>query len=160
MIVLHALWDWEDGARLHIWAESSRQPAKTKRGGRRALSARARAHPFALDTESLREALGELAGSLLAREAQTGLITLRLPAAASGPLASPELVREEIDATGATGFARWEVPALTLAALDITDELFRAREDKERQDGDVHTRLGALVEMLERLTPAPPPPSP
>ena len=48
--------------------------------------------------------------------------------------------------------------ALTLAALDITDELFRAREDRERQDGDVNTRLGALVEMLERLAPAPPRP--
>ncbi|HVU67987.1 MAG TPA: hypothetical protein VHD63_12690, partial [Ktedonobacteraceae bacterium] len=123
MIVLHALWDWEDGARLHIWAESSRQPAKTKRGGRRASSARSRAHPFALDTESLREALGELAGSLLAREAQTGLITLRLPATASGPLASPELVREEMDATGASGFARWEVPVLTLAARAALDAL-------------------------------------
>ena len=41
--------------------------------------------------------------------------------------------------------------ALTLAALDITDELFRAREDRERQDGDVNARLGALVQMLERF---------
>ena len=44
-----------------------------------------------------------------------------------------------------------------LAALFITDELFRAREDHERQDGDVQARLGALVQMLERLSPAPPP---
>lgn len=41
--------------------------------------------------------------------------------------------------------------ALTLAALDITDELFRAREDRNRQDDDVGARLGALVEMLERF---------
>lgn len=41
--------------------------------------------------------------------------------------------------------------ALTLAALDITDELFRGREDRERQDGDVNARLGALVQMLERF---------
>jgi len=41
--------------------------------------------------------------------------------------------------------------ALLLAALDITDELFRAREDRERQDGDVQARLGALVQMLERF---------
>ena len=46
--------------------------------------------------------------------------------------------------------------ALTLAALDITDELFRAREDHERQDGDVGARLGALIQMLERIAPAPP----
>jgi cell division protein ZapA (FtsZ GTPase activity inhibitor) len=48
--------------------------------------------------------------------------------------------------------------ALTLAALDITDELFRAREDKARQDGDVKNRLGALVEILDRLAPGQAPP--
>jgi cell division protein ZapA (FtsZ GTPase activity inhibitor) len=48
--------------------------------------------------------------------------------------------------------------ALSLAALDITDELFRAREDRAQQDGDVNTRLGALVEILDRLAPGPPPP--
>ena len=47
--------------------------------------------------------------------------------------------------------------ALTLAALDITDELFRTREDRARQDGDVNTRLSALVEILDRLTPGRPP---
>ena len=45
--------------------------------------------------------------------------------------------------------------AMTLAALDITDELFRAREDQNRQDGDVGQRIGALVEMLDRLAPGP-----
>jgi cell division protein ZapA (FtsZ GTPase activity inhibitor) len=50
--------------------------------------------------------------------------------------------------------------SLTLAALDITDELFRAREDKTRQDGDVDTRLGALVDILERLGPDTAPPKP
>jgi len=48
--------------------------------------------------------------------------------------------------------------ALTLAALDITDELFRTREDRARQDGDVNTRLSALVEVLDRLTPGTPKP--
>ena len=48
--------------------------------------------------------------------------------------------------------------SLTLAALDITDELFRVREDKTRQDGDVDTRLGALVDILERLGPDTAPP--
>ena len=43
--------------------------------------------------------------------------------------------------------------SLTLAALDITDELFRVREDRTRQDGDVDTRLSALVEILDRLAP-------
>jgi cell division protein ZapA (FtsZ GTPase activity inhibitor) len=48
--------------------------------------------------------------------------------------------------------------SLTLAALDITDELFRAREDRTRLDGDVDIRLSALVEILDRVTPGPPPP--
>ena len=46
--------------------------------------------------------------------------------------------------------------ALTLAALDITDELFRIREDTARQEGDVGKRLGALVELLDRLAPEAP----
>jgi cell division protein ZapA (FtsZ GTPase activity inhibitor) len=46
--------------------------------------------------------------------------------------------------------------ALTLAALDITDELFRLREDSARQEGDVGARIGALVDILDRLTPEPP----
>jgi cell division protein ZapA (FtsZ GTPase activity inhibitor) len=43
--------------------------------------------------------------------------------------------------------------ALTLAALDITDELFRAREGRARDEDDVSRRLGALVQMLEQLAP-------
>jgi cell division protein ZapA (FtsZ GTPase activity inhibitor) len=43
--------------------------------------------------------------------------------------------------------------ALMLAALDITDELFREREDKQKTEGDVGARLGALVTLLEQATP-------
>jgi len=43
--------------------------------------------------------------------------------------------------------------ALLLAALDITDELFRAREDKDKTAGDVGARLGALLTLLEQATP-------
>ena len=46
--------------------------------------------------------------------------------------------------------------ALALAALDITDELFRAREDKTRDEGDVGARLGALITLLEKVTPRDP----
>jgi cell division protein ZapA (FtsZ GTPase activity inhibitor) len=46
--------------------------------------------------------------------------------------------------------------ALALAALDITDELFRAREDKTRDEGDVGARLGALITLLEKVTPREP----
>jgi len=50
--------------------------------------------------------------------------------------------------------------ALALAALDITDELFRAREDKTRDEGDVGARLGALVAILEKVAPREPGPAP
>ena len=43
--------------------------------------------------------------------------------------------------------------ALMLAALDVTDELFREREDKQKAEGDVGTRLGALVTLLEEASP-------
>ena len=42
--------------------------------------------------------------------------------------------------------------ALILAALDIADELFRARDDVSRREGDVSARIGALVTLLEGVT--------
>lgn len=45
---------------------------------------------------------------------------------------------------------RDESTALMLAALDVTDELFRERENKQRDEGDVGARLGALVTLLDR----------
>jgi cell division protein ZapA (FtsZ GTPase activity inhibitor) len=77
--------------------------------------------------------------------------------------ASPEYVRqlavylEDRVAELARGGIKDTLAALTLAALDITDELFRAREDRARQDGDVNTRLSALVDILERMAPGQPP---
>ncbi len=50
------------------------------------------------------------------------------------------------------GGVRDETRALILAALDITDELFRARDDLSRREGDVSARLGALVNLLEQAT--------
>lgn len=73
--------------------------------------------------------------------------------------ASPEYLRslatylEERVATIKRGGVRDANAALVLAALDITDELFRAREDVSRRDGDVTARLGALVSLLEKVTP-------
>ena len=76
--------------------------------------------------------------------------------------ASPEHVRrlaayleERVTALKTAG-VKDPMAALTLAALDITDELFRLREDAARQEGDVGARIGALVEMLDRLAPEPP----
>ena len=46
--------------------------------------------------------------------------------------------------------------ALSLAALDITDELFRAREDKKTDADDVGARIGALVALLDKVAPPEP----
>jgi cell division protein ZapA (FtsZ GTPase activity inhibitor) len=76
--------------------------------------------------------------------------------------ASPEYVHrlaafleERVNALKTAG-VRDSMAALTLAALDIADELFRVREDTARQEGDVGARLGALVELLERFVPEAP----
>ena len=50
------------------------------------------------------------------------------------------------------GGVRDDATALMLAALDVADELFREREDKQRAAGDVGARLGALVSLLEETT--------
>ena len=60
---------------------------------------------------------------------------------------------EERVATIKRGGVRDAHTALVLAALDIADELFRARDDVTRREGDVSARLGALVTLLERATP-------
>jgi cell division protein ZapA (FtsZ GTPase activity inhibitor) len=46
------------------------------------------------------------------------------------------------------------VKALALAALYITDELFRAREELSKFEGDLPKRIGAMVDLLEAITPA------
>jgi len=73
--------------------------------------------------------------------------------------ASPDYLRqlaayleERVSALTRSGM-KDPLAAMTLAALDITDELFRAGYDQHRQDGDVNQRIGALVEMLDRIAP-------
>ncbi len=43
--------------------------------------------------------------------------------------------------------------ALSLASLDIVDELFRARDDKSREADQVQNRIGALIALLDQITP-------
>jgi cell division protein ZapA len=75
---------------------------------------------------------------------------------------SPDYVRslatylEERVAAMRKGGVRDAQAALILAALDIADELFRARDDVTRREGDVSARLGALVSLLEEVTTKPP----
>jgi cell division protein ZapA (FtsZ GTPase activity inhibitor) len=49
------------------------------------------------------------------------------------------------------GGVRDQTRALILAALEISDELERAREDRSRAADDVEARLDALVRILDGL---------
>ncbi|MDY6911830.1 MAG: DEAD/DEAH box helicase [Chloroflexota bacterium] len=122
MIVLHALWNNIASGELHLWAESSAQPAiAPKRRGRQ--SNKPRAHPFALASDSLKEAIGGLSGSLIGKSATSPVLPILLPSTRKGPLPSPELIREErIEATGKITLTPWDIDTLALdpnAALDF-----------------------------------------
>ncbi len=51
------------------------------------------------------------------------------------------------------GGVRDPMSALALAAIEIADELHRLRDEKTHDLGDVRARLGALVDLLESVTP-------
>jgi cell division protein ZapA len=61
-------------------------------------------------------------------------------------------LEERVSAMQSSG-VRDPMKALILAALEITDELHRARDDQSRDSTDVQARLSALVEILDRLAP-------
>ena len=117
MFVLHACWlpgRMHDGnaepGRLGIWGENSGSPAAApRRPGRKS---RVQTHPFAAAHEDL---LGVLAPAALKATAST--VTLTLPTRGGGPIASPELVRDEPDAVAGTVSAgQWRVHVLEFDA--------------------------------------------
>ncbi len=63
-------------------------------------------------------------------------------------------VEERVGALQRAG-VRDPTTALALAALDIADELFRARDDRSREAGQIEDRIGALVALLEQIAQTP-----
>ena len=51
------------------------------------------------------------------------------------------------------GGVRDPMGALALAAIEIADELHRAKDDQTRDATDVRARLDALVDLLQSVTP-------
>lgn len=80
--------------------------------------------------------------------------TLTIRTAESAPYirALAKYIDERVTALKRSG-VKDPMTALCLAALDITDELFKAREDSPGDDGDVGKRLSALVAMLDKAAP-------
>ncbi|MGI5502419.1 DEAD/DEAH box helicase [Lentzea sp. CA-135723] len=103
MLVLHGLCT-TDGV-LALWAEDSGLPARSESTRRDAP------HPFAANAESLVAALG-----LEPLKATTR--ALLLPSFSSGPMASPELVRDPLTAgrapRGKVALRQWGVPTVRL----------------------------------------------
>jgi cell division protein ZapA (FtsZ GTPase activity inhibitor) len=79
-------------------------------------------------------------------------LTIRSEAAPDYLRTLAKYLEERVTALKLSG-VKDPLTALALAALDITDELFRARDDKTRDEGDVGARIGALVTLLEKVTP-------
>src|ERR1700733_12682009 len=96
MLVIHGIWAY--GA-LQVWAEDSARPARAQsRVGR--PSRAPRPHPFAVAPGELADVLAGAGVGDLAAKAVDDELTLRLPSAADGPLASPRLVRRRARAPG------------------------------------------------------------
>jgi len=78
-------------------------------------------------------------------------LAIRTPAAPEYVHRLARYLEERVEALRQAG-VHDPTKALLLAALDITDELFRAREAGE-QVAALGARLGALTSLLERATP-------
>src|SRR5580704_7157979 len=139
MRVIHGV--WAHGA-LCLWAEDPDLPPRS--GPEAAIPSGMhlpRPHPFACQATELADLLaGSPPGSASApagdavRKAVHDELTLQLPSAGGGPLASPELVRPEAPGTpgvpvasvparrGRVSLASWRVPVLAIgpgAALEV-----------------------------------------
>ena len=121
MLVIHSLWDTQ---RLCIWAESSSLPltaAKTKRGrGRPRLDPAPQPHPFALSGPALSDQLPQ---SFAGAGPEAASMALFLPSGKSGPLPSPQLLRDDSLPATATGLGKWTVEALAYPPSSAFDLL-------------------------------------
>jgi cell division protein ZapA len=75
---------------------------------------------------------------------------LRSEAGADYTRACAEHVDERVQSVHVSGHVAEPHKAAILAAMQITDELFRVREDQEGQSEFVHRRIGELRQRVEQ----------
>jgi SNF2 family DNA or RNA helicase len=150
MRVIHGVWA---RGTLCLWAEDPDLPAVSP--GRRPARA---PHPFACQAAELADMLAVLPGraSEAVRKAVNDELTLQLPSAGGGPLASPELIRPDAgpDAgparAGRVRLAGWRVPVLALAPAAALD-LLRADLSEFFVAGAAWPYLAALARFADGL---------
>jgi hypothetical protein len=150
MRVIHGIWARRA---LCLWAEDPGLPQVPGPVPPEVRPPRVpRPHPFACQAAELADLLAALPGAAgeAARKAVDDELTLRLPSAGGGPLASPELIRPGAQGSGSTASAEpeprsrvslagWRVPVLALepaAALELLGSV--------GQLGDLATAGGSL----------------
>ena len=126
MFVVHASWLGPATSRLGglaVWGEDSSAPlTSTRRPGR---APRVQPHPYAASHADLVALLPPVGG-----KAAPDTATLTLPTRGGGPVASPELVRDEItEVQGDLRAGLWQVPTLELKA-DHALDLLRGLDDE------------------------------
>ncbi len=156
MRVIHGI--WAHGA-LCLWAEDPDLPPVS---GSAAHDVRLpRPHPFACQAAELADLLAGRAGALgdAARKAVHDELTLQLPSAGGGPLASPELIRPELleptgpARRGRVSLAGWRVPVLAFgpaAALEVLGG-FGSPDDSVATAGGSLAYLAAVARFAADL---------
>ncbi len=156
MRVIHGI--WAHGA-LCLWAEDPDLPPVS---GSAAHDVRLpRPHPFACQAAELADMLAGRVGALgdAARKAVHDELTLQLPSAGGGPLASPELIRPEpLEPTGPArrgrvSLAGWRVPVLAFgpaAALEVLGG-FGSPDDSAATAGGSLAYLAAVARFAADL---------
>jgi len=151
VFVVHACWlpgrthgGTTEPGRLGIWGEDSSAPAvPPRKPGRKP---RVQAHPFAAAHEDL---VAVLASAALKATAST--VTLTLPTRGGGPIASPELVRDHLDAAaGAVSSGQWQVPVLEFDA-DLAFAVLSAQDTEGAVWGTSLTHLSELSRFAADL---------
>jgi non-specific serine/threonine protein kinase len=156
--VLHGV--WSASGKLCVWAEDSTLPATgARRRGRPSREPRARPHPFACPPDRLRQvAAATPLAEALVDKAEAGELALLLPTVASGPLASPELVRDPAEALAETGtdagrqrvaLTPWRVPTLRFDARGAIELLLHIPAAGATAPGGVPA--GASLRFLGEL---------